>query len=95
MQIFNRDLVLYLLCSSGEEHNNDYCKVPTHIISREKFRFFNVLESRYSSACLRENACKFLFHFYAYAYVASVPMIAGQRCAMLRNSVYYATKISE
>ncbi|KRZ40822.1 hypothetical protein T4C_12557 [Trichinella pseudospiralis] len=84
-----------MVSSSGEEHNNDYCKVPTHIISREKFRFFNVLESRYSNACLRENACKFLFHFYAYAYVASVPMIAGQRCAMLRNSVYYATKISE
>ncbi|KRY67344.1 hypothetical protein T4A_13057, partial [Trichinella pseudospiralis] len=30
-----------------------------YIKSREKFCFLNVLESRYSSACLRENACKF------------------------------------
>ncbi|KRY72086.1 hypothetical protein T4A_8579 [Trichinella pseudospiralis] len=27
--------------------------------SRENFCFLNVLEIRYSSACLRENACKF------------------------------------
>ncbi|KRY89318.1 hypothetical protein T4D_17009, partial [Trichinella pseudospiralis] len=65
------------------------CKMT--IKSREKFPFFNVLKSRYSSACLRENACKFLFHFYAYAYVASVSMIAGQRCACI--SIFFFFKL--
>ncbi|KRY27989.1 hypothetical protein T01_12762 [Trichinella spiralis] len=42
------------------------------IKSRENFCLLNVLKSSYSRTCLRENVCKFLFHCYTYAHVASV-----------------------
>ncbi|KRY68224.1 Storkhead-box protein 1 [Trichinella pseudospiralis] len=38
---------------------NDFEIVKKEMKSRENFCFLNVLEIRYSSACLRENACKF------------------------------------
>ncbi|KRX48207.1 hypothetical protein T05_14192, partial [Trichinella murrelli] len=42
----------------------------------------NVRNTNYSSTCLLENVCKFLFHCYAYVYVALVSMVAGLRCAV-------------
>ncbi|KRZ69006.1 hypothetical protein T10_5653 [Trichinella papuae] len=52
------------------------------IKSREEFCFFNVLKSSRSKTCLRENVCKFFFHSYTYACVASVSMVVGVRCAV-------------
>ncbi|KRZ56124.1 hypothetical protein T02_7576, partial [Trichinella nativa] len=37
----------------------------------------NVRNTSHSSTCLLENVCKFLFHCYAYVYVALVSMVAG------------------
>ncbi|KRZ92031.1 hypothetical protein T08_1318, partial [Trichinella sp. T8] len=42
----------------------------------------NVRNTNHSSTCLLENVCKFLFHCYAYVYVALVSMVAGLRCAV-------------
>ncbi|KRX16743.1 hypothetical protein T07_232, partial [Trichinella nelsoni] len=39
----------------------------------------NVRNSSHSRTCLTENVCKFLFHCYAYVYVALVSMITGLR----------------
>ncbi|KRZ95378.1 hypothetical protein T08_8081, partial [Trichinella sp. T8] len=75
---------------SREEQNNYYCKVATHIIlsvafqikSRENFCLLNVRNSSHNRTCLPENVCKFLFHCYAYVYVALMSMITGLRCAV-------------
>ncbi|KRZ08270.1 hypothetical protein T11_3707, partial [Trichinella zimbabwensis] len=42
----------------------------------------NVLKSSRSRTCLPENVCKFFFHCYTYACVASVFMVVGVRCAV-------------
>ncbi|KRZ08809.1 hypothetical protein T11_12316, partial [Trichinella zimbabwensis] len=39
----------------------------------------NEQKSSHSRTCLSKNACKILFHCYAYAYVALVSMVAGVR----------------
>ncbi|XP_003379798.1 hypothetical protein Tsp_03450 [Trichinella spiralis] len=71
-----------MVSSSRGENNNCYCKVATHIKSREKFCLLNVRNSSHSRTCLPENVCKFLFHCYAYVYGALVSMIARLRCAV-------------
>ncbi|KRZ73877.1 Transposon Ty3-G Gag-Pol polyprotein [Trichinella papuae] len=52
-------------------------------IPRENFCLLNEQKSSHSRTCLSENACKILFHCYAYAYVALVSMVAGVRGAVV------------
>ncbi|KRX43788.1 hypothetical protein T05_5456, partial [Trichinella murrelli] len=74
-----------MVSHSREERKKYYCKLATHIVllikSAENYSLISVLNSSYSKTRSREKVCKFLFHCSAYAYVASLSMIAGLRCA--------------
>ncbi|KRZ12364.1 hypothetical protein T11_1095, partial [Trichinella zimbabwensis] len=48
----------------------------------------NELKRSHSRTCLPENACKFLFHYSAYAYVALVSMVVGMRHLHLEKREY-------
>ncbi|KRZ76611.1 hypothetical protein T10_7654, partial [Trichinella papuae] len=54
----------------------------------------NELKRSYSRTCLPENACKFLFHCSAYAYVALDSMVVGMRCAV-RPSTFGERRIQD
>ncbi|KRY37717.1 hypothetical protein T01_1886 [Trichinella spiralis] len=58
------------------------------IKSRENSCLLNVRNSSHSRTCLPENVCKFLFHCYAYVYVALMSMIAGLRHLHLYEREY-------
>ncbi|KRX26865.1 hypothetical protein T07_12240 [Trichinella nelsoni] len=60
--------------------SREECKIIT-IKSPENYCLISVLNSSYSKTRSREKVCKFLFHCSAYAYVASLSMIAVLRCA--------------
>ncbi|KRZ62599.1 hypothetical protein T02_10284 [Trichinella nativa] len=85
-----------LLASYSCEANKRQDYVATHIIlsvafqikSRENFCLLNVRNSSHSRTCLPENVCKFLFHCYAYVYVALMSMIAGLRYLHLYGREY-------
>ncbi|KRY37679.1 hypothetical protein T01_4544 [Trichinella spiralis] len=63
--------------------------------SRENCCLLNVRNSSHSRTCLPENVCKFLFHCYAYVYVALVSLIAGLRHLHLYEREYKLLTINE
>ncbi|XP_003368073.1 conserved hypothetical protein [Trichinella spiralis] len=88
MQIFKRCPDNSIVSSRRKGHNNYYCKLQTRMIillikSREKFSFAQrTLKSSHNKTRLPENICKFSFHCFTLAYVASVLMVVGVRCAV-------------
>ncbi|KRZ76145.1 hypothetical protein T10_8678 [Trichinella papuae] len=56
-------------------HDRKLCNVD----GRGNFCLLNVMQISHSRSCLPENVCKFLFHCYAFAYVALVLLVVGVR----------------